>query len=330
MNDDDDELIAKRLQQKEDKEEKARRKRQDKMALRDEILAQRLAADEESQSRSKLPRLSKKAVLDSLLYFQLEAVKYVQAKAKTMHDVAFLQVEQRVKALGFTGQDFKQCLEYIRDDAPIVIHLKEFTLSCLVKDTHYRNLFETNTSGGKNCKESRQKWESDMFGEWYEKTRVDCKPFDRPKYGCLNISGDIEGVKPARAYGTLFLILHQHVRHRATFFSRDTGAFRSGAFSSLATNEYYAHVLNGYSDDDLKTALQTCKSARIGGCRSHCRTYKEVQIHGPLCLATDVQALSVPGRERTASKALKNTVMAFQKQAQCNILWQEDLLHPET
>lgn len=48
--------------------------------------------------------------------------------------------------------------------------------------------------------------------------------------------------------------------------------------------------------------------------------YKEAQIHGPVCLATDTEALSVPGRESDASKDLKNMVCAFQKKAECSVL----------
>lgn len=123
------------------------------------------------------------------------------------------------------------------------------------------------------------------------------------------------------------MILHQHVRHRSTFFNKDTGSFVNT--ETLATNEWYCHILNGYNDEDLSTALNTCKSARLGGAQSKCSTYKEVQIHGPICLATDIQALSIPGRYRTASDKLMANVLEFQKKADCNILWQEDLLNPE-
>ena len=140
-------------------------------------------------------------------------------------------------------------------------------------------------------------------------------------------TGDIAGVQSARKYGGIFMVLHQHVRHRSTFFNKDTGGFVET--ETLATNEHYCHVLNQYSDEDLIAALKTSKSARLGGARSNCSTYKEVQIHGPVCLATDVLALSIPGRSRDASEKLLADVLEFQKKANCNILWQEDLLNPD-
>ena len=54
--------------------------------------------------------------------------------------------------------------------------------------------------------------------------------------------------------------------------------------------------------------------------------YKEAQIHGPVCLAIDIEALSIPGRESDASKDLDALVNVFQKKTGCSILWQGDLL----
>ena len=119
--------------------------------------------------------------------------------------------------------------------------------------------------------------------------------------------------------------MHQHVRYRSTFFDADTGnAFHVATNQkSLATNEHYSHVLMGYQDVELKAALMVSDGAsRVRGAPSKCVEYKEVQIHGPVCLATDVQALSVPGSEKEASETLRQHVEAFQKKVRCNILWQ--------
>ena len=75
--------------------------------------------------------------------------------------------------------------------------------------------------------------------------------------------------------------------------------------------------------------LDVCKFARHGGRPSDCTKYKEVQIHGPICLATDIQALSIPGRQKDAGVSLARNVESFRKMTNCNILWQEDLLDPD-
>lgn len=140
------------------------------------------------------------------------------------------------------------------------------------------------------------------------------------------------------------MTLKKSVRHRCTFFDKDTGGFdthkklkaagsgfaaaydyaglSATSATSLATSRYYAHVLEGYADDEIKSILDL---SRVGGGQSICQMYKEAQIHGPVCLATDVEALSVPGREIDASKALGKLVTAFQKQTKCSVLWQGDL-----
>jgi Protein of unknown function (DUF3626) len=280
-------------------------------------LATKISQDEQSRDNGWEACIAKEKILMSLEPCQLAALLYVQSKAQSMHDSALPALERRVQDLGFSGGALHRCLQYIRNDAPIIIHLTEFALNELVKDTHYRSLFETGTSGGFKQLSARRKWEDSMFGSAYK----ECENHMRPKYGCLNITGDIAGVHPARYYGSLFITLASHVRHRATFFDKDSGG--KAKVRSLATNELYAHVLNNYTDEDLRSALSV---SRIGGAPSHCNTYKEVQIHGPICLATDVQALSVPGKAKYASVRLKNNVTMFQTLTGCNVLWQGDLL----
>jgi hypothetical protein len=275
---------------------------------------------------------------------ELRAFQYVEAKARKMHEIALPKLKARVQALGFSDESLDQCLEYIREDAPITIHLTEECLANLVKDTHYRSRFETNTSGGSRNKAKREQWEHSLFDGAYD----DCPPFQRPKYGCLNLSGDIAGVVPARTYGKLVLTLASHLRYRCTFSDEDTGNKISVRMSttttttpdggdgggdrdfdsntSLATHNYYAHILMQYPDQDLVATLSV---SRIRGAPSRCQKYKEVQIHGPICLLTDIQSLSVPGRYRTSTDELRQVVLAFQEQTRCNILWQEDLLHAE-
>jgi hypothetical protein len=56
---------------------------------------------------------------------------------------------QRFEAIGLSASDLRTVLRYIKDEAPIIVHVQlEDTLHFLVKDTHYRNQFETNTSKG--------------------------------------------------------------------------------------------------------------------------------------------------------------------------------------
>ena len=270
--------------------------------------------------------ITKEEVLAALAPCQRKAINFVKEKAKKRHEDALLKLKNRLPHLGdgsYTEEDLTQALGYIRDEANIVIHMNKTAVGTLVNDTHYRNRFETQASGstGKYAV-SRQKWEHGMFSSCYD----DVPASMRVKYGCLNYCGDIRGVKSARErYGPAHIVLKPHVRFRATF-SLQSKSTRS---EIIATNEYYAHVLHEYGDTELKKVLDVCKFARHGGRPSDCTKYKEVQIHGPICLATDIQALSIPGRQKDAGVSLARNIESFRKMTNCNILWQEDLLDPD-
>lgn len=250
----------------------------------------------------------------------LKAYRYAESKARKSHENALIQLQKRVQRLGFSQSKLDECLAYIAQEAPIIIHLTEQTLEKLLADTHFRSLFETNTSGGSNSIPGRETWEHNMFGGCYDK----CKPFLRPKYGCLNISGDFRGVQAAMLYGNFVLTLKNDLRFRCTLFDRDTGTFAIKQQSMvLATYQYYAHILQMYPDEELRAALTV---SRVSGSPSKCQQYKEVQIHGAIQLDSDIQTLSVPGKQSEASAKLRQLVEAFQEKTKCNILWQGDLL----
>jgi len=302
-------------------------------AISESILARHLhaaaralgwASSTTNGSSSRRDPSSMEDILQSLDKCQRDALVAVERQARHRHEAAYPKVQQRIVSLGYKTEDLDNCLAYIRNEAPIIIHLNEQCLSFLAApgETHYRNLFEVNTSGGNRSHELRYQWEWKMFGSTYDRAT----PFQRVKYGCLNFTGDIEGVAPARRYGQFFITLKQSVRHRCTFFNMDSsdfGRLSSSLPDTLATAKYYCHILEKYSDAELHSILALNK---IGGGQSKCINYKEVQIHGPVCLATDVEALSIPGREIDASRDLMSMVERFQKKSNCTILWQADLL----
>ena len=71
----------------------------------------------------------------------------------------------RAKKMGFQDMELWQTLSWIREFCPLIIHLNldkvgRFFLS----DDHYRNQFETGASGGFLGRDTRIKWERDLFG----------------------------------------------------------------------------------------------------------------------------------------------------------------------
>merc|ERR1719353_1820019 len=99
---------------------------------------------------------------------------------------------------GFKDEELWMALIWIRELAPIVIHIDlDKMLKYLEVDTHYRNQFETGTGGGIVDIEQRSEWERALFGGHYDSA----EPFDRCKYGVLNVMNDHRGVTNCFRYG---------------------------------------------------------------------------------------------------------------------------------
>jgi len=281
--------------------------------------------EEEQKSRISLERHSapatKEEVWKKLTGCQQAAMRHVDSVARGLHDTALPVLRERVLALGFKHADLDALLAYVRDDAPIVVHLGVETLALLCKDPWYRSQFETGTSKGTNDRARRQTWEDAMFAGAY----AAASDGEHPKYGCFNVTGDIRGVRGAKQYGEFFITLAPAVRHRTSFSNDGTGK-RQG-LGKVATNALYAHVLCEYSEVELTRVLRVARSARLHGAPSTDFAYfKECQIHGTISIASDVLVLSVPGKRAAASAELLQHVEAFRFISDCNILWQGDLL----
>lgn len=245
---------------------------------------------------------------------QRRAVDYVIERSRTESDKVYPSLVERVCRLGYLEKDVQRTLQWIRNEAPIIIHVSlERALGFLVKDTHYRNQFETRTSGGSTDLRARSSWEDNIFNNIYASS----PPFDRVKYGVLNIVGDPHGVRSCYHYGDSFLQLKK-VRLRTTFASMDTSC---GAVK-LSCCEYYGNVLNEYTDMELKAILDVA-TRRVPSMKSDMiSNYKEVQIHGPVCLSENVECIVVNHRYR-GETSMETLLEEFVKKNGCNLIWMD-------
>eukprot|EP00929_Paragymnodinium_shiwhaense_P065390 TRINITY_DN32787_c0_g1_i1.p1 TRINITY_DN32787_c0_g1~~TRINITY_DN32787_c0_g1_i1.p1 ORF type:complete len:476 (-),score=42.90 TRINITY_DN32787_c0_g1_i1:380-1807(-) len=323
-----DSEMAQRLAHAEDVvDRKLRDSRRKQQEHADSEMARRVAQKDELKDR-KLREAAHAAkrgsitCLTELTVCQQAALNHVRQKAAALHDAAMEPLRKRVLKLGYSEDNLTKVLDYIKTAAPVIIHVKEETLPLLIVDGLYRNRFETKTSGG--CKDIRRRtqWEDTLFGSQYS----GAQPQDRVKYGCLNMTGDIGGVKLAHQYGKLFMILKPDVLLRATFTDKDSSKSDG---QDVADAEHYAHVLLRYSDKELGIVLSLTSSekALIRGCAGakHFSQYKEAQIHGPIRISKDIIGLSVPGKAEAASVSLRAHVSSFQNLSGCNIIWQGDV-----
>jgi hypothetical protein len=225
---------------------------------------------------------------------QIEAVKYIVARSRLLSDDAFPSLIHRVETMGFSLQELQNCILYIRDSAPIIVHLRldqNDRLQSMVRDTHYRSQFETKMSNGtfQVRHTSRICWENRLFNNIYD----GCKPFQRVKYGCLNIVKDPRGIVAANHYGDSYFVL-KAVRLRCSFSAEDS----ANANCDLASCEYYNHVLNAYKDSELKLVLEVANGITPRHSSNALHTYKEVQVHGEIRFSDNIAALIVNKRHR--------------------------------
>jgi hypothetical protein len=245
---------------------------------------------------------------------QARAVEYVIQQSKSDSERIYSSLKAKVERLGYTEKDLERVLLWVRHEAPIIIHVKlDSVLHYLVKDTHYRNQFETHTSGGCTDLRIRSSWEDRIFNKIYASSL----PVDRVKYGVLNIVGDPRGVKSCYSYGDSFLQLKK-VRLRTTFASADT----SCGSVKLSCCEHYGNVLVEYSDNELRAILEVATRKKSFLHSRVIFVYKEVQIHGPVCLSENVECVVANNRHR-GNAAITTMLDEFVKRNSCNLIWMD-------
>eukprot|EP00929_Paragymnodinium_shiwhaense_P071319 TRINITY_DN36274_c0_g1_i1.p1 TRINITY_DN36274_c0_g1~~TRINITY_DN36274_c0_g1_i1.p1 ORF type:complete len:2107 (+),score=430.46 TRINITY_DN36274_c0_g1_i1:138-6458(+) len=206
--------------------------------------------DEECGYWSLIFPLSEMRAVERLVSCQRSAVAAVRREATKNHDEMLPVVRKRFDDLGYGEQDLQAVLTWVQDLAPVIIHISIDTVGPFLEmDEFYRNQFETQSSKGyiDPGNQTRVEWERDLFGGHYD----DAKPFERCKYGVLNVMNDYMGVRSATQYGDSYLVL-KDVRLRLTFAAEDSGGI---AGSKLGVLDKYAHVLNDYEDHEIHSLV---------------------------------------------------------------------------
>lgn len=231
----------------------------------------------------------------------------VVKRSKSLSNSMYPGIKGRVRRMGMKKEDAKRLLRYIRDEAPIIIHVAlENLIDFFLNDTHYRNQFETCTSRGALSVSLRKKWEKRMFHNKYK----NATPFERVKYGVLNMVNDPLGIQSCWGYGTSFFILKK-VRLRTSFADRDSSDY----FSRIACCEHYCHVLNRYNDREFADILDVSKNIQHDrkygkSSAGHGWKYKEIQIHGEIRFDTNIAAIRVENAHRH-NTSLLNKIKEF-------------------
>lgn len=290
----------------------------DKDALR--MLLQECGVSPEAQAHWRLTasesELDSAAQLDSC---QQEAIRHIRHLAQENHERAMPDLQKRVRKLGYSDIDLWMCLSWIRELAPIIVHVNlDVVGEFLMSDTHYRNQFEVGTSGGLLNRSARTKWEKGLFGAAYD----NATGRQRPKYGVQNIWNDPQGVQGAKQYGDSYMIL-KDVRLRCTLSPEDSANLPA---RRLAVLDFYAHVLAEYSDKELKETIRVAQKGdeKVGDSKAVIEKwgkYKEAQLHGEISLDKHVDALVVAMRH----KHQESWIESICKQHNWRLIWMDDM-----
>lgn len=241
---------------------------------------------------------SELAEVSALTECQKQALSNIRHIAQVNHAKALPRLQRRVVQLGFQEKDLWTTLSWVRDFAPIIVHFHFDKMAKFLKaDTHYRSQFETGSSCGLNNRQVRERWERDLFQGAYD----GCRDFERPKYGVLNVMNDYRGVVRAKQYGDGYMIV-KDARLRTTFSPEDSANLKA---DRLACLDYYAHVLNEYTDSELTETLKVASSGKVGtsdAVVSSGLKYKEAQYHGEIAFARHVERIVLPRVDKYTSR----------------------------
>ncbi|AYV76565.1 MAG: protein of unknown function DUF3626 [Terrestrivirus sp.] len=235
---------------------------------------------------------------------QDEAIAFFKNKSKIKKIIIKFLVYLKFKRLGYTKSDINKTIEYITN-IPAIIHVNLYNIiDFLLDDTHYRNLFETKTSGGCDLQSVRFDDEQCIFKNIYDK----CENYEKVKYGVLNIFNDQNGVKSADQYGDSYLQLKDTVKYRISFVNGD-----STIEQRLCSFDFPEEILYYVEDKLFKYIVSRAKGEKIY-VSSHEYIYMghyiEIQIHGPVEFGTDIEFLAV-NRKYTDDDEIMEKIKKF-------------------
>jgi hypothetical protein len=174
----------------------------------------------------------------------------MQIKSSLKHFESTLKLHQKLTGFGLLP-DLELLRQYIERDCPIIIHIHiSKHMEMYLKDTHYRNQFETLKTSGCSNLTTRGGWETKMFDKLYDKA----EKHERVKYGTINISNDPNGVRACYSYGNSYFVLKKEVRQRCTLTDQDSCSYRN-----IGTLGFCNQVLNSFSKKEIEAAIKAAK-----------------------------------------------------------------------
>lgn len=259
---------------------------------------------------------------------QRDALAQVDTFARQQAQEARAQAVAAFARAGREERSYDQTLALIQTHARVVVHFHPdrcgrddvLVAQRLLEEGIYRNQFETGISNGSLTAFSggaRDLWEHTLFGRAYGGS--DVLPFERPKYGALELVRFPDGAIPR--FGSCYFVLSERVKARTSFTFM--GSEHPSAAASLSDIRHLDPVLaallaeveaGGIATpawppfqaptlgvpnltvdrvvalaEELPTGSRSATPGRV------LDTVVEAQVHGPLSMKFDVDELICDG-----------------------------------
>jgi len=217
---------------------------------------------------------------------QHQALLYCLKKSKIFSKNVTPNLVARFIDKNLTINDLKNVRNYIKNKMQLVIHFNAAkVMKFLCKDTHYRNQYETKTSGGSMDLVMRTSWEDNMFNSIYHN---DIDGSERVKYGAFNITNNPKGATCCRSYGSSYMVLKNDVKKRTTMVYGDSSCKQL----HIGTFRYFDNILYYINDKLLNDVIEVALSNK--GIESiNYTNYIEAQYHGPIEFKYDIASLYI-------------------------------------
>jgi hypothetical protein len=263
---------------------------------------------------------------DTLSPAQAAALRHVDAIARDKGATALLSITAICKRAGLALDTYNDAMELVRQHARIVAHFHPDrfggkpanVVDCLLVEGVYRNQFETGLSSGSPTAfpgGERDEWERTLFGGAYHTECVSVS--ERPKYGSLELVRFPDG--PAPRFGSCYFLLrgigprtsitfmgseHPHATNRVGTLAEPHAVMaavlaeiENGGIATPDWPPFRVPTL-GVADITVNRFYSLLKLLRerrpnpsLGEPGRVLDTGVEAQIHGPVVLDRDVEAL---------------------------------------
>lgn len=214
--------------------------------------------------------------MDNLTECQKEALEIARKKSKIHQNGLMYQIKLLLIEYNINESFIDEFHKYINETVPIVSHGK-FTLKDLIEDPKFKNCFELENRDTYYLNYRREK-ESKLFNNKYTSVT------DRPKYASLNISNNEEGNPLCKNYGSNVIFFKHDIKKRSSFVYGNS----EKDMMYLCTFQY-PNALLFHMNSQIKKVYGNINLEE----KNNLSAYIEVQIHGNIDIATDIEKIII-------------------------------------